>query len=162
VQILALAWGPGAASATVSEERGVRRVLIGVGSTWSERDGYHDQARFGAMLGFEANLNRNLAMGFLGDITSIDDIPDGNHHRLLTGLDLKLLPLHGDIVRPWVMVGVTASFLDGTGAGYGAGAGAFFLPNERTSFFVDVRRYHIGNWDASKVNQVMLRAGVAF
>jgi hypothetical protein len=100
VQILALAWGPGAASAIVSEERGVRRVLIGVGSTWSERDGYHDQARFGAMLGFEANLNRNLAMGFLGDITSIDDIPDGNHYRLLTGLDLKLLPLHGALFVP--------------------------------------------------------------
>ena len=157
---LALAKTPGAAAAP--SRRLAHPVLVGVGATWTERGVYQGALHPGAMLAFELALNRYAAIGLLGDITYIEDRLYGRRYRLLTGPDLKLILVPNGIVRPWVTVGAAASFLDDQGLGLGMGAGAFFLPNTPMTFFVDVRRYHLGNWEGPGLKQIMLRAGMAF
>ena len=119
------------------------------------------------MLGFDLPLGRHAAIGWLGDFTYIGERPNGpppvsTNHRLTTGLDFKLLPLRSGIVRPWVTVGAAGSVVHDTGYGWGVGAGAFFLPDTPTAFFMDARRYHFVDVENPAFDQVMLRAGVAF
>src|SRR2546426_9263320 len=162
----ALALVPHTASAA-SDRRLAHPVLLGVGATWTEPGRFRRSVYPGAMLGLELALGRHAAIGLLGDFTYIDERPEGpppvsTNHRLITGLDVKLLPLSTRIVRPWLAVGAAGSVVHDTGYGWGIGAGAFFLSDFPAAFFVDVRRYHFFDMENPDFKQVMLRAGVAF
>ena len=66
------------------------------------------------MLGFDLALGRHAAIGLLGDFTYIEERPEGpppvsTNHRVITGLDFKLLPLRSRMVHPWVTVGVATT-----------------------------------------------------
>lgn len=161
---LALALVPRAASAA-SDRR--RPVLLGVGATWTEPGRFQHSLYPGALLGLELALGRHAAIGLLGDFTYIDERPKGpppvsTNHRMIAGLDLKFFPVSSGVVRPWLVVGAAGSVVHDTGYGWGVGAGAFFLPDLPTAFFVDLRRYHFFDMENSDFSQTMLRAGVAF
>jgi len=93
---LARAQEPHAASAA-SERSLSHVVLLGVGATWTEPGEFQHTTHPGAMLGFDLALGRHAALGLIGDFTYIDERPDGppptsTNHRVILGLDLKVLP----------------------------------------------------------------------
>jgi hypothetical protein len=160
--VLASAPMPDEAKAAASDRPVGNRALLGVGGTWTGPEWYQRSVHPGAMIGFDLGLGRHASIGLLGDITSIDDPRFGQRYHLVTGLDVKLLPIPRGIVRPWVSAGAALSLLNDSGLGLGVGAGAFFLPDTPMAFFVDVRRYHFVDMENPQYRQVMLRAGVAF
>jgi hypothetical protein len=165
--LLGLAQAPSATAAADPDRRLAHSVFLGVGATWTESGRFRQTVYPGAMLGFDLALGRNVALGLSADFTYIDERPEGpppvsTNHRLITGLDFKLLPLSSGRVRPWVTVSAAGSVVHDTGYGYGLGAGALWLANTPTGLFVDVRRYHFVDMEQPSFEQVMLRAGVLF
>jgi len=165
IPLLAATRVPSAAAAS-SDRRLVHPLLLGVGGSWVK--GRTETLVYpGAMLEFDLSLGHHVALGLHADFTPIDGprggpLPHTRNDRLITGLDLKLLPLASGIVRPWVTAGLAASVLEDTGVGYGVGIGAAFVPDTPMAFFVDLRRYHILDMENPEYEQIMFRAGVLF
>jgi hypothetical protein len=139
MMFLGLAHAPTATAAADPDRCLAHSVFLGVGATWTESGRFRQTVYPGAMLGFDVALGRNVAFGLNADFTYIDERPEGpppvsTNHRLISGLDLKLLPLSSGRVRPWVTVSAAGSVVHDTGYGYGLGRAPLPLRRRGAAF----------------------------
>jgi hypothetical protein len=162
-----LAGGTEVASAASSDRPLGHQLLLGFGVTRTDEDWFEGSLHPGVELGFDIACGGHVAVGLLGDLTSISvparmTLPARTDHRLITGLELKVLPLRSGSLRPWLAVGLAGSVLDDTGYGWGASAGVFYVSKVPFTLFGDVRRYHVVDMESTDFQQIMFRVGIGY